>query len=71
MKVYDSKVLDKLSTKLPGTIEDITKDSLIVNTNDYLIAIKEIKLEGKKRCLVRDYLNGINNKKELIGKVLE
>jgi methionyl-tRNA formyltransferase len=71
LKIYDSIVIDKRSSKDPGTIEEVTKDSLIVSTKDFLLAIKEIKLEGKKRCLVKDYLNGISDKKSLIGKVLK
>ena len=71
LKIYEIEITDKLSKDIPGKIIDITKDSLIVNTKDYLIKIKDIKLEGKKRCKVSEYLNGIQNKKELIGMVLE
>ena len=34
------------------------------------IKILDIAIEGKKRCKMLDYLNGIN-KKELISKVLK
>ena len=34
------------------------------------IILTDIKVEGKKRCLAKDYLNGID-KKELIGCVLK
>ena len=36
----------------------------------YLIKLTDIKLEGKKRCLVKDFINGINPK-EYVGKVLK
>lgn len=70
MKIYDSVIIDKNSTKEPGTIVEVTKDSIVVNTGNKLLAIKDIKLEGKKKCSVREYLNGVNDKNILIGKVL-
>ena len=38
---------------------------------DYDISIKDLKIEGKKRCLVKEFLNGINNKEEYKGKALK
>lgn len=69
IKIYEAELTDKLSNNLPGEIVFVTKDALIVSTKDYLIKIKDIKLEGKKRCKVKDYLNGIHDKSSLIGKV--
>jgi len=69
VKIYKVLVTDKASKYTPGEIVDIEKDSLVVATKDYLIKIIELKMEGKKRCKVSEYLNGIQNKKELIGKV--
>jgi len=69
VKIYKVLVTDKVSKNLPGQIIDIEKDSLVVSTSDYLIKIIELKMEGKKRCKVSEYLNGIQNKKELIGKI--
>ena len=46
------------------------KQGIYVNTKDYQIILTDIKVEGKKRCLAKDYLNGID-KKELIGCVLK
>ena len=71
LKIYESKIINKDSKKAPGTIEDITKDSIMISTKDKLLAITNIKLEGKKRCNVSEYLNGIKDKKSLIGKVLK
>ena len=71
LKIYKVEVTDKESKTNPGTIVDIEKDGILVSTKDYLIKVLEIKLEGKKRCKVSEYLNGIQNKKELVGKVLE
>ena len=71
LKIYEIDLTNIKSNSLPGTIVDIDKTSIIVSTLDYLIKIKDIKLEGKKRCKVSEYLNGIKDKKELIGKVFK
>ncbi|MGN1342008.1 MAG: methionyl-tRNA formyltransferase [Bacilli bacterium] len=70
MKVYLSERTNILSKNKPGVIEDITKDGIFVNTNDYLIKLKDIKLEGKKRCLVHEFINGIR-KEDYIGEKFE
>lgn len=70
MKIYLSEKTNKQSNKEPGIIEDITSDGILVNTKDYKILLKDIKLEGKKRCLVSDFLNGIK-KEDYIGVKFE
>lgn len=70
MKIYSVILTDKISTKKPGTITKIDKIGIYVSTTDNDIIITDIKLEGKKRCLVRDFLNGIK-KEEYIGKELK
>ena len=52
--------------KEPGIIEDVNTDGILVNTKDYLIKLKDIKLEGKNRTLVKDFINGIK-KEDFIG----
>ena len=69
LKIYQAYVIEEKSSSDPGTIEKIDNDGLIVATQDKLIKITDIKLEGKKRCLVKDFLNGIN-KESLKGKRL-
>ena len=70
IKIYNSTITDKISKKEPGIIEDITKDGIYVNTNDNIIVLTDIKLEGKKRCLVKDFINGIK-KEDFIGGKLQ
>ena len=70
LKVYDSEITEKKSTTQYGTITNIDKTGIYVNTNDFIIKLKDIKLEGKKRCLVKDFINGIKIE-EYIGKVLK
>lgn len=70
LKIYEVEVTNKLSKNIPGKIVEVNKDSLVVTTKDYLIKIKDIKLEGKKRCMVSEYLNGIHDKSSLLGGIL-
>ena len=71
MKVYDVIVSDRYyaNTK-PGTIVGFEKDGIRVVTGDKEIILTDIAIEGKKRCLVKDYLNGVD-KEELLGVVLK
>ncbi|MEE3342858.1 MAG: methionyl-tRNA formyltransferase [Bacilli bacterium] len=68
IKIYNIEILDKNSSNEYGKIVKIEKDGIICNTKDNLIKIKELAVEGKKRCKAIDYLNGLN-KEELVGKV--
>lgn len=70
MKVYSSQLTDKKSILEEGTIINIEDDGIYVSTSDNIIKLTEIKLEGKKRCTVKEFKNGINIK-EYIGKVLK
>lgn len=70
LKVYQSEITREISTAQTGQIVAIDKTGISVNTNDYIIKFTDIKLEGKKRCHVQDFVNGIK-KEEYIGKVLK
>ena len=69
VKIYKVELSDKESNGVPGEIVGVLKDGIMVSTKDYLIKILELKVEGKKKCTTKEYLNGIKNKDELIGKV--
>lgn len=70
MKVYSSAISNIESKGLPGVIEDIRNDGIYVNTKDYIIKLTDIKLEGKKRCPVHEFINGIK-KEDYIGVKFE
>ena len=70
LKIYQSELTTSKSNKSYGEITKIDKTGIYVNTNDYIIKITEMKLEGKKRCFVKDFVNGIKIE-EYIGKVLK
>ena len=58
LKIWTVKVLDEHAAGDPGTVESVTKDSIIVNTGEGLLEITELQLEGKKRMQVKDFLLG-------------
>ena len=70
LKVYASEITNKTSNKLAGTIINIDKTGIYVATSDNILKLTDIKLEGKKRCLIKDFINGIKVE-EYVGKVLK
>lgn len=70
MKIYKSEKTNIKSKEKPGTIISIDKDGIYVTTSDYVIKLIDIKLEGKKRCLVKEFINGIK-KEDYINEVFE
>lgn len=70
MKIYMAEKTNIISAAIPGTILDINSGGIFVSTNDYVIKLTDIKLEGKKRCLVKDFINGIK-KEDYINEVFE
>lgn len=70
VKVYASRISDNTyPDKQNGEIVKIYKDGIGIKTKDSEIILLEIKPFGKKKMLVRDYLNGVK-KEELIGKIV-
>lgn len=58
LKIYRAEVLDEGSDGEAGSVSNVTKDAVIVNTGDGKLALREVQLEGKKRMAVRDFLLG-------------
>ena len=67
VKLFNSRIGNKTNGSI-GEIINIYPDGLGVRTSDGEIIITELQFEGKKRTSVKDYLNGIQNKNELLGK---
>ena len=72
MKVYTSIISEKVfySTKV-GEITGLYKDGIGVNCSDGEIILTVIKPFGKKKMDAFSYINGLQNKESMIGKVLE
>lgn len=63
LKVWSADVIDGKEEGTPGEIVGVTKDSLIVQTGNGQLAIKELQLEGKKRMTVDAFLRGYQMEK--------
>ncbi len=70
VKVWSSKIGDGNVSKECGIIKNIYKDGIGVQVSDGEIILTEIQPEGKKKMLVKDYLNGLSNKDILKNKKL-
>ncbi len=57
IKVYKLKKSDIISLSPPNTIISVDKE-LLIKTKDGVLEIIELQEAGKKRMLVKDYLNG-------------
>lgn len=69
VKIYESKIGNSKKKGSNGEIINIYKDSIGVKTKDGEILIYELQFEGKKKVLTKDYLNGLQDKRSLIGKI--
>ena len=68
VKIYSSKIGTSTKYGETGEIINIYNDAIGVKTLDGEILITELQFEGKKRVFVKDYLNGLHDKKSIIGK---
>ena len=58
LKILSSEITDIKPDDKPGML--FSKDKkLFVNTLDYLLEIKELQLEGKKRISAKEFINGL------------
>lgn len=72
MKIWSSRISDYVDPfKLNGQIINIYDDGIGVKVSNGEIVLTEIQLEGKKRMKTSEYLNGLQNKEGIIGKILE
>ena len=71
VKIYESKIGSSNKDGQIGEIINIYKDSIGVRTSNGEILITELQFEGKKRVFVKDYLNGLQDKNIILGKIFE
>lgn len=72
MKVWASRQSEYADPfKIDGQILNIYDDGIGVKTNNGEIVLTEIQLEGKNKMKASEYINGLQDKKSLIGKILE
>lgn len=70
MKVWSCRISENYPIGLNGKITALYPDGIGVKVGNGEIVFTEIQIEGKKRMSTTEYLNGLQNKQELIGKNL-
>jgi len=58
LKVWEAAVEPGENKEMPGTVVEVTKDSIKVQTGQDLLVLKQIQLEGKKRMDTAAFLLG-------------
>ena len=58
LKVWDADVVKGRPDVEPGTILEVTKETIIVQTGEDALALREIQLAGKKRMNTSAFLLG-------------
>ena len=67
LKIWEASIENTKTDKAPGTVVEVTKYSIKVQTGQDLLVLKQIQLEGKKRMDVAAFLLGY---KVEVGTVL-
>lgn len=72
MKIWASRISNYADPfKINGQIINIYPDGFGVKVSNGEIVITEIQLEGKKKMKTSEFLNGLQDKNSIIGKILE
>ncbi len=58
LKIIEAKILENTSSKKPGEIELIDKETFAFKTKDKLLAPTKLQLEGKPATTSREFING-------------
>lgn len=69
VKLYSSKMGNSNKGSIIGEIINIYDDGIGVRTLDGEIIITELQFEGKKKTSTKEYLNGVQDKNYLLGKI--
>lgn len=70
MKIYQAIISDrKFLDRQAGEVVGLYKEGIGVNCSDGEIILTDIKPFGKKRMSASSYINGLQNKSSMIGKV--
>lgn len=71
VKFYSSRIGNSEKEALIGEIINIYDDGIGIKTLDGEIIITELQFEGKKKTTVKEYLNGVKDKNNLLGKIFK
>mgnify|MGYP000943815552 CR=1 FL=1 len=67
-KIFDGKIFYTDRKKLPGSILEIVKEGIVIQSSDSAVLAKEVQLQNKRRMKAIDFANGYRG---LMGKVLK
>ena len=72
MKIWKTRIGDAYyPNKIDGTICNFYPDGIGVKVGNGEIVLTEIQMEGKPKRKAIDFLNGIQNKEEMLGDIFE
>ena len=71
VKLYASRIGSSNKNGEIGEIIHIYEDGIGIKTKDGEIIITELQFEGKKKTLAKEYINGLQNKEDLLGKIFK
>lgn len=71
LKVYKAYATDEYVSGYPGQITKIYKDGIGIKVGNGEIVFTEVQIEGKNKMDAKSFINGLKNKEELIGKILD
>lgn len=66
MKIYQTKSLDEISTKEPGTIIDVSKKGIKVACEEGVLLIEKVQFPNGKPLTIEQYINGHEIDKNII-----
>lgn len=58
LKIWEANIITIGTEMEPGTIVEVTKNNIIVQTGKGALSIKELQLQGKKRMRTEEFLRG-------------
>ncbi len=71
LKVWEAYATNNYPECFDGQITKIYKDGIGVKVSNGEIVLKVVQLEGKSKMNAVDFINGLKNKNEIIGKILD
>ena len=71
LKVFEAYVTDNYVEGFNGEITKIYKDGIGVKVSNGEIVLTVVQPEGKNKMKAKDFINGLKDKNELVGKILE
>lgn len=70
LKVWESYITDEYPMGFDGQITKIYKDGIGVKVSNGEVVFTKVQLEGKQKMDAISFVNGLQDKNELVGKIL-